>query len=154
MPEYNIRLLWERGTEDFNYQTYNRKHTVFFYGGPKLEVNSSAHLIRNPQFHCPEELLTASLSSCFLLTFLSLCAKNRYVVDSYSDRATCAIDETRHTVSHIILSPVVSFKNENKPDQKTMEQLFEATHNLCFIANSLKSTITVKPRFADENGEN
>ena len=150
MPEYNIRLLWERGAEDFNYQTYSRKHTVFFYGGPKLEVNSSPHFMRNPQFHCPEELLTASLSSCFLLTFLSLCAKEGYTVDSYSDRATCVIDEINHTVSHIVLSPAVSFKKENTPDKKAMEKLFEATHSLCFIANSLKSSITVKAKLADE----
>lgn len=150
MPEYNIRLLWERGTNDFNYQTYSRKHTVFFYGGPKLEINSSSHFIRNPQYHSPEELLTASLSSCFLLTFLSLCAKQGYIVDSYSDQATCTIDEIKHAVSDIVLSPVVSFKKENKPDKKTIDQLFETTHNFCFIANSLKSTITVKAKFADE----
>ncbi|WP_019216012.1 OsmC family protein [Legionella tunisiensis] len=106
--------------------------------------------MRNPQFHSPEELLTASLSSCFLLTFLSLCAKEGYTVDSYSDRATCAIDEINHTVSDIVLSPVVSFKEESKPDKKTMEKLFETAHGLCFIANSLKSSITVKAKFADE----
>lgn len=140
------------GTRDRRFQLSNLQPQThcLFYGGPKLEVNSSAHFIRNPQFHCPEELLTASLSSCFLLTFLSLCAQKGYIVDSYSDRATCTIDETKHTVSHIILCPVVSFKNESKPDQKEMDQLFEATHNLCFIANSLKSSITVKPKLVEE----
>ncbi|KTD35055.1 OsmC-like protein [Legionella nautarum] len=150
MSEYNIRLLWERESDNFNYQTYNRKHTVFFYGGPKLEVNTSAHFIRNPQFHCPEELLTASLSSCFLLTFLSLCAKKGYVVDSYADHATCSVDEVQHAVSHIFLSPTVSFKDENKPDKKAVEQLFEATHHRCFIANSLKASITVTYKIVEK----
>ena len=66
MLMYNVHLDWKRDTEDFQYNTYNRKHTLFFNGGPKIEISSSSNLIRNPQFHCPEELLIASLSSCML----------------------------------------------------------------------------------------
>lgn len=150
MSEYNVRLLWERGARDFDYKTYSRKHTLFFYGGSKLEVNASANFIRNPQFYSPEELLTASLSSCFLLTFLSVCSTKGYVIDSYSDNPTCTVDEIEHKISSINLFPRVAFKNDNgPPDKKTMKYLFEMTHNLCFISNSLKVNLTVNPKRVD-----
>lgn len=146
---YNIHLKWERETEDFNYNTYNRKHTVFFNGGPKIVINTSRHFIRNPQFHCPEELLVASLCSCFLLTFLSLCAEEGYVINSYLDEGHCHLDEKNQIISDIILTPVVLFEDTKKPDEKTMHELFEKAHSRCFIANSLKTVISVNPRFAD-----
>ena len=34
----------------------------------------------------PEEAFVAALSSCHMLTFLSIAAKKRYVVDSYADQ--------------------------------------------------------------------
>ncbi|CDZ76507.1 peroxiredoxin, OsmC subfamily [Legionella massiliensis] len=147
MSDYNIHLKWVRETGDFDYQTYNRKHTVFFYGGPKIEVDSSSNYIRNPQFHSPEELLAASLSSCFLLTFLALCSKKGYVIDHYSDHVTCKVDERRMIITDISLHPVVAFGEDISIDKKTMIKLFETTHRHCFIANSLKVPITVNPEF-------
>lgn len=152
MSEYNVHLAWKRETEDFNYQTYNRKHTVFFYGGPRIEVDTAPDYLRNPQFHTPEELMAASLSSCFLLTFLALCAKEGHVVDSYRDQVTCIldkIDEHRQGITEIILRPVVEFKPETKPDKEGFNELFQLAHERCFIANSLKTQITVNPDFAE-----
>ncbi|CEG58407.1 OsmC family protein [Legionella fallonii] len=149
MLMYNIHLQWERETEDFNYRTYNRKHTVFFNGGPKIEINSSSNFIRNPQFHSPEELLIASLSSCFLLTFLALCSKKKYIVNSYLDQGFCHINEHERVITDIVLSPIVLFEQGSKPDKTTMRELFDEAHNLCFIANSLKVPIRISPEFAD-----
>ena len=149
---YNVRLVWKRETEDFDYKNYNRQHTVFFYGGPKLEISSAPEFLRNPQFQSPEELLVAAVSSCFLLTFLSLASKKNLIVDSYQDNATCilgTISENKHAVTQIILHPVIAFKNENKPDRHTITQLFKSAHDNCFIANSLTATITVSPEYAE-----
>lgn len=153
MAEYNIHLDWKRDKNDFDYKTYNRKHTVFFYGGPKLELNSAPGFHRNPQFHSPEELLIASLSSCFLLTFLSLACKQGFIINSYTDNATCTlalIEENKQAVTEINLRPVVSFSKETRPNKTVMKELFKKTHELCFVANSLKSEVTVSPEFAPE----
>ena len=148
---YNIHLNWTRDTDDFDYKNYNRKHTVFFYGGPKIEVSSAPDFLRNPQFQSPEELLVAAVSSCFLLTFLSIAAKRKFIVDSYQDNATCIlgnIDGNKKAVTHINLRPVIAFVKESKPDEITMKQLFKTAHDNCFIANSLTATITVTPEYA------
>ena len=150
MSEYNIRLSWKRDSDNFDYKTYNRKHTVFFYGGPKIEVNSGPDFLRNPQFHCPEELLAASISSCFLLTFLSISAKRGIIVNDYQDNTTCILNEItgkKYAVTEIILRPTVTFEKESRPDKASLNKLFETVHEQCFIANSLKAQITITPVF-------
>ena len=145
---YNVRLAWKRETDDYNYKTYNRKHTVFFYGGPKLEISSSPDFLRNPQFQSPEELLVAAVSSCYLLTFLSITATKGIIVDSYQDNSTCVLGKVKQGkqgITQIILRPVILFKEGHKPDKDDIKQLFETAHDHCFIANSLKATITVTP---------
>ncbi len=148
MLMYNIHLDWKRETEDFEYNTYNRKHTVFFNGGPKIEINSSSNYLRNPQFHCPEELLIASLSSCMLLTFLSVCSKEGYILNSYFAQGYCHLDEKKHCISELILCPALLFEEHKKPDQTTLQHLFNKAHEDCFIANSLNVKVTINPTFS------
>ncbi|WED42385.1 OsmC family protein [Legionella cardiaca] len=152
MSEYNIRLAWKRDTEDFDYKSYNRDHTVFFYGGPKIEVSSSPDFIRDPRFHTPEELLAAAVSSCYLLTFLSLAAKKGFIIDNYHDNATCFLGSTEKNapaITEITLRPVITFSKENRPDKDHLKQLFTETHNHCLVANVLTVNITVNPTLAD-----
>ncbi|KTC86568.1 OsmC family protein [Legionella brunensis] len=151
MSEYNIHLAWKRETEDFDYKTYNRAHTVFFYGGPKIEVSSSPDFIRDPQFHTPEELLAAAVSSCYLLTFLAITAKKGFIVDSYRDNATCLLGtvKDKQAITEVILRPVIAFGQENRPDKRIVSQLFAEVHNNCLVANALTANITVNPTFSD-----
>lgn len=148
---YNVHLNWKRETDDFDYKTYNRKHTVVFYGGPKLNISSAPDFIRNPEFQSPEELLVAAVSSCYLLTFLSIAAKKGFVVDGYVDDATCILSKVgnKQAITQVNLRPVIAFDKDHKPDMDSMTQIFEAAREHCFIANSLTATIFVNPQFAD-----
>lgn len=150
MSDYNVRLQWQRVTPDFQYHSYDRKHTIYFYGGPKIDISSSANLVRNPQFQTPEELLTAAVASCFLLTFLSQCCKQGYVVNHYNDKATCILDETIRAVSEVILRPEICFQNDKKPDEGSLQKLLKDAHAACFIANTLKADISVNPVISSE----
>ena len=154
---YNVRLAWERETKDYDYKTYNRKHTVFFYGGPKLEVSSSPDFLRNPQYQSPEELLIAAVSSCYLLTFLSITASKGIIIDSYQDNSTCVlgkVKEGKQGITQVILRPVIVFKEGNKPDKEDIKKLFQMAHDHCFIANSLTVKITVTPQCRDAQSTN
>lgn len=148
MYEYNVHLKWQRDSDDFDYQTYNRKHSIHFYGGPKIEVSSAPDLYRNPQFQSPEELFIASVSSCFMLTFLSLAAKKNITVDNYIDDATCyrsSLVGKQQAITEITLRPIITFPKNRKPDEKSLNQLVKSAHDRCFIANSIIATITVNP---------
>lgn len=149
MSEYNIHLKWRRETEDFDYKTYDRTHTVYFYGGPKIEVSSAPDLYRNPQFHTPEELFVASVSSCYMLTFLAIAAKKKYIIDEYIDCATCVLTEVeskRQSISEVILRPVVSFHKGSKPKESVGQKIFQTAHEVCFITNSIKATVSIIPQ--------
>lgn len=145
MSDYNVRLQWQRVTPDFQYDSYDRKHSIYFYGGPKIDISSSANLLRNPKFQTPEELLTASVASCFLLTFLALSCKQGYVVNHYDDKATCILDETIRAVSEVILRPEIRFQSDKKPDETSLQKLLREAHAACFIANTLKAEISINP---------
>src|SRR5260221_6762838 len=84
--EHHATILWQRTSESFTYDSYNRAHEWHFAG---LTVPASAA----PDFRGdaamvnPEEAFVASLSSCHMLTFMALAAKQRLSLDSYSDDA-------------------------------------------------------------------
>lgn len=145
MSEYNVHLKWQRTTADFDYETYDRKHTVFFYGGPKIEMDSAPNMVRNPQFQTPEELLIAALSSCFMLTFLSLAANEHLIVNSYQDNATCVLGLNEAKVIEVILRPSLVFEQGYKPEKAVLTRLFKTAREHCFIANSLATDVTVNP---------
>jgi organic hydroperoxide reductase OsmC/OhrA len=145
---YNVHLKWMRETEDFDYKSYNRKHTVFFYGGPKLEISSAPGFLRSPEYQSPEELLVASVSSCFLLTLLSIAAKKGIIIDSYLDNATSTlghINGSVQAVTQITLRPEIVFKKEHKPSKLIMNQLIKTAHERCLIANSITAMLTISP---------
>ena len=88
----------------------------------------------------------AALSSCHMLTFLAIAAKNRLKVLSYIDRAEGTVDkneEGRMAITHVVLRPRVVFDGEVDYDQLT--RLHEAAHRNCFVANSLNTPIDIEP---------
>ena len=85
-----------------------------------------------------------------LLTFLSVCCNEGYIVNGYFAQGYCHLDEKKYCISDLVLCPEISFEPNNKPDKTTLENLFEQAHKDCFIANSLKVEIRINPTFADE----
>ena len=94
-----------------------------------------------------EQALAASLSSCHMLTFLAVASKFRFVVDSYTDEAVGYLEKNENgklAVTRIELNPQISFGPDQGPDEERLKNLHERAHKECFIANSIKSEITVK----------
>lgn len=152
MYEYNVHLTWQRDSNDFDYQTYNRKHCIHFYGGPKIEASSAPDLYRNPQYPSPEELFIASVSSAYMLTFLALTAKHNIIVDDYTDDATCCLSTVvgkQQAITEVTLRPVITFPKKSKPDEQILNELFRTARKHCFIANSVIADITVNPTTTD-----
>ncbi len=90
--EYFATVSWKRGSDEpFSDNKYSRGHTWAFDGGVTVPASSSPLSVRLPFSKAdavdPEEALVAALSSCHMLTFLYLAAKDGYVVDSYEDDA-------------------------------------------------------------------
>ena len=149
MAAHQVALRWQRRSPDFEYQTFDRSYTLHFSGGQILPGSSSPVYFGNPTLINPEEILIASLSSCFMLTFLSIAALKRFVVDSYEDEAECELGKNEHgktMISRIILRPKVSFGQGRQPDPDSLAELYRKAEENCFVSNSLRSEVTVAPR--------
>jgi organic hydroperoxide reductase OsmC/OhrA len=145
MSEHRIALDWNAGDAPFTYETYPRNHTIRFKDGQEIVTLSASPAYRGDGTKAdPEDLLVAALSSCHMLSFLAICAKKRLTVTSYQDEAVGFLekDGARLWISRVILRPRV----EADADAETLSQVHHMAHEACFIANSVRTEVTVEPR--------
>jgi organic hydroperoxide reductase OsmC/OhrA len=68
-------------------------------------------------------------------------------VDSYDDEAVGVITKNEKGipwVSSVTLRPKIVYSGDKLPSPADEEQLHHAAHEQCFIANSVKTEVTVK----------
>ena len=151
MSDYSALIRWQKGDDEvFSDNQYSRGHTWEFDGGVIVPASSSPHVVPLP-FSVeanvdPEEAFIAALSSCHMLTFLGIAAKQKYVIDSYVDDAVGVLEEDesgRSSVTKVTLRPKIVFIGTKKPTAKQLDKLHHLAHKNCFIANSVKTEIVV-----------
>ncbi|MCB5360793.1 OsmC family protein [Vibrio lentus] len=154
MSEYSAVIRWTRGDDEaFNDNQYSRGHMWEFDGGVTVPASSSPHVVPLP-FSVeanvdPEEAFIAALSSCHMLTFLGIAAKQKYVIDSYVDDAVGVLEEDesgRSSVTRVTLRPDIVFSGSKIPTAKQLDKLHHLAHKNCFIANSVKTEIVVEAK--------
>jgi len=148
MSEHHCRVSWSRGDHDYTYETYPRDHDWSFPGGVSVAASAAPDFLGNPARVDPEEALVAALSSCHMLTFLALAARKRFVVERYEDDAIGTLEKNqdgRLAITRVVLRPRIVFGGENQPDAAALEKLHHTAHDHCFIANSVKTEVTVEP---------
>ncbi len=137
---YLATLVWEGnlGEGTATYQAYSRRWRVRFGGKPDLVGTADPAYRGESDRHNPEDLLVTSLSSCHMLTWLALCARNRITVVSYSDEATGTMETTPDGGGRFVsvtLHPKAEILEEK---QKALAlELHHKAHQLCFIAASV-----------------
>src|SRR5690606_26921684 len=151
MSEHTATIIWQRGDQRFTDNAYSRGHEWRFDGGAKVAASASPDVVPLPMSVAenvdPEEAFVASLASCHMLFFLSIAAKRGYLVDSYTDAAhgyTGKNEDGRIAVTKVVLEPKVSFAGEEVPTAEQLRKMHERSHELCFIANSVKTEVIVR----------
>jgi organic hydroperoxide reductase OsmC/OhrA len=94
----------------------------------------------------PEEMLVASLSSCHMLSFLHLARMAGFTVRTYEDHAegtTAEIAPGRLAVTQVKLRPKIDWAGA-APSKAALDRLHREAHEICFIANSVKTQVTVE----------
>jgi organic hydroperoxide reductase OsmC/OhrA len=94
----------------------------------------------------PEEAFVAAISSCHMLTYLWLASQRGFPVDSYDDVAIGVMTKNERGtpwISSVKLNPKISYNGEKQPTRAEEERLHQLAHEQCFIANSVKTEITV-----------
>jgi organic hydroperoxide reductase OsmC/OhrA len=150
--EYGAEVIWQRGAnERFTDNRYSRRHMLRFDGGVEVPGSSAVSSVplpwSDPQAVDPEEMLVASISSCHMLWFLSLAAKQGFVVANYHDRAVGVMtknEQGKLWVSAVTLRPEVLFDGERRPTMEQIDALHHRAHEECFIANSVRTEVRVE----------
>lgn len=145
MSEHRITLNWAKGDAPFTYDAYPRNHSIGFKNGQETVVASSSPVYKGDGTKAdPEDMLVAALSSCHMLSFLAIACKKKLTVTSYEDDAVGFLEDAggKLWISRVILRPKVAIDT----DAATLEHIHHLAHDACFIANSVKTEVTVEPR--------
>jgi organic hydroperoxide reductase OsmC/OhrA len=149
-------LVWERGVQDFESGSFSRRHRIDFDGGQTIVASSSPHVLPVPMSDDfgidPEEAFVASLSSCHMLWFLVIASKRKYCVERYADSAYGVMaenDENRVAITDVVLQPKVVFSGERRPSMDDYLAMHHRAHELCFIANSVRSRVVCRPELVE-----
>ena len=148
MSEHRATIAWRRTSGSFDYDAYNREHEWSFEGGVRIPASAAPDFRGKPDHVDPEEAFVAALSSCHMLTFLAIAARKRLVVDAYDDDAVGHLEknaEGKLAVTRVVLRPRVQFGGDGPPPDDELAQLHDKAHHACFIANSVRTEVTVEP---------
>lgn len=149
MPKYTADVAWAlRDGEDFAKGRYSRGHVITFDGGLLVPASASPHVVGKwavEEAVDPEEMFVAALSNCHMLTFLHKARLAGFVVTAYRDHASGVMEEVslgKMAVTKVTLSPKIEWQGD-APDTAALAQLHHEAHEECFIANSVKTEVTV-----------
>ena len=147
---FQCRLEWTGAAQGpaADVQTYSRDHRIDFEGRPSIEASSAPAYVGDPSRLNPEEMLTAALSSCQMLTYLSIMARSRMPVVAYTDEAEGVLEkgeDGKLWMTRVTLRPRITLPAGS--DLQKAGALIEKAHQHCFIANSVRTQVTIEPTF-------
>jgi organic hydroperoxide reductase OsmC/OhrA len=150
MSEHKATITWTRTGPDFLRGQYSREHSWSFDGGVTVAASPSPSVVpppwSNPAHVDPEEAYVAAISSCHMLTFLFLASRAGFQVDRYRDEAVGFMARSGSGVawvSEVLLHPEIDYSSDKRPTLSEEERLHHAAHEQCFIANSIKTRVSI-----------
>jgi organic hydroperoxide reductase OsmC/OhrA len=149
MATYTADVSWTlKKGEDFLRGHYSRGHTVSFDGGIVVHASASPHVVGKwavKEAVDPEEMLVAALSNCHMLSFLHVARLAGFSASAYHDHAEGVMEEIapgKQAVTKVVLHPQIEW-TDSVPDKETLDRLHREAHEACFIANSVRTQVTV-----------
>ena len=112
-----------------------------------MQASAAPAYLGNAKLVDPEEAFVASLSSCHMLTFLAIACKKKFVLDDYVDEAVGFMEknaEGKLAITRVTLRPRLKFSGDKQPTAEEIEEMNHMAHEQCFIANSVKTEITIE----------
>jgi organic hydroperoxide reductase OsmC/OhrA len=145
--KYSSHLVWDGNKSDgtSDYATYGRQYRIIISGKSDIDGSADAAFKGDASKHNPEDLFVAAISSCHLLSYLALCARNAISVASYEDDAVGTMVLTADgggKFVDVLLRPRVAIASG---DVGLALKLHEKAHHQCYIANSCSCPIRNEP---------
>jgi organic hydroperoxide reductase OsmC/OhrA len=152
LSEHRAVIEWSRDGARFTDNRYSRGHRWRFDGGVEVPASASPHVVPPPLSVAaavdPEEAFVAALSSCHMLWFLSLAARDGYLVDDYRDEASGVMArdaDGKLAMTRVTLRPAVRYGGDPRPTADQEDALHHAAHDACFIASSVRTEVACEP---------
>jgi organic hydroperoxide reductase OsmC/OhrA len=130
---------------------YAREHTWHLAGGTKIKASDTDAMLpegyRDKNKLNPENLFVATVASAHMLSWLHVAFQMGIEVESYRDPASgvlTEISEGVYWVSEVILKPTITFAASQEVMPNAITRIHELAHEECFIANSIKTKVTVR----------
>jgi organic hydroperoxide reductase OsmC/OhrA len=149
MATYTADVTWTlRDGEDFPRGRYSRGHTVSFDGGITVPASASPHVVGKWAVEAavdPEEMLVAALSNCHMMSFLHVARLAGFTVAAYRDHAEGVMEHiapAKQAVTKVVLHPQIEWVGA-APDKEKLQHMHHEAHEACFIANSVRTAVTV-----------
>lgn len=149
MAKHVADLVWSlTENEDFPKGRYSRGHEIAFDGGITMPASASPHVVGKWAVEAavdPEEMLVAALSSCHMLSFLHVARLAGFTALRYRDHAEGVIETIapgRQAVTKVVLHPQIEWQNA-PPDQAKLDAMHHEAHEVCYIANSVRTEVTI-----------
>jgi len=151
MQQFEAQVSWQRGSQAFTDNRYSRAHQWLLDGGLQVPCSSSPLSVpvpmSDPTAIDPEEALVAALSSCHMLFFLSIAARQGFIVDAYCDQAVGIMGSNadgKKAMTLITLRPAITFGGERHPSAADLDAIHHEAHEQCYIANSIKADVVIE----------
>jgi len=113
--------------------------------GLTIKGGSPEKLGGEPLKWSPEDFLLASINTCQLASFLSLCRLKKFEIVSYTSEAEGFVehDGEGYRYTKIILKPKIGVKSEQ--DIETAREFVEKAHHGCWMGRSVIAELLVEP---------
>lgn len=148
MSTHTADIDWTlKSGEDFLKGRYSRGHTVSFDGGMVIPASASPHVVGKwavEEAVDPEEMLVAALSNCHMMSFLHIARLAGFTVTAYRDHAEGVLEiiaPGREAMTKVVLDPRIEWSGL-APDDAELDRMHHQAHEICFIANSVKTEVT------------
>jgi organic hydroperoxide reductase OsmC/OhrA len=151
MAAYRAAADWSLAEgEDFAAGRYSRGHAVVFGSGLAVPGTASPHVVGNrwsvPGAADPEEMLVGAIVTCHMLSFLHVARDAGLIVTAYRDEAVGIMEKNAAGelwVSRVTLYPDIRYQGR-QPTPAERDHMHHTAHQVCFIANSVKTEIVVE----------
>lgn len=146
--EYVARLTWDGNLGDgtASYERYGRQYVVQINGKADLRGSADPQFRGDAALHNPEDLFLAAISTCHMLSYLALCARQGVNVVAYEDeaRGTLRFDGTGGgRFVEVTLHPRVTISADS--DLALARELHGEAHETCYVASSCSVPIHHRP---------
>lgn len=98
-----------------------------------------------PGMWSPEHLFTASVSSCFMTSFLAVAENSKLEFEKFSCKSKGKLDRVdgKFMMTEILLEPTLIIYKEK--DRARAERVLQKSESICLITRSIKTNVKMNP---------